>query len=128
MADLKHLSELQLLVMRALWQLGEATVAEVHQAVLTERKLALTTVGTLLSRLEASGIVKRRMEDRRNLYSAGVSQDAVRESMLASLLDNLFQGDVTEIFSRLVKKSQVTPSDLEAIRALLDQYQDKAND
>ncbi len=122
MVTMKHLSELQLLVMRVLWRLGEATVAEVHQAVLVERKLALTTVGTLLSRLEVSGMVKRRMEDRRHLYSAAVSQDEVRESMLASLLDNLFQGDVTEMFSRLVKKSQVSPSDLEAIRTLLNQH------
>ena len=44
-----HLGDLQLAIMRELWTRGEATVAEVHGALLDERGLALTTIATMLS-------------------------------------------------------------------------------
>ena len=56
-----QLTDLQLDLMRVLWERGEATVAEVRDE-LAGRDLALTTVATVLSRLEKQDVVARRME------------------------------------------------------------------
>ena len=52
-----ELTELQLAIMRVLWDRGEAAVSLVHSVALPERALALTTVATLLTRLEKAGLV-----------------------------------------------------------------------
>ena len=55
----RHLTALQLAVMRSLWRRGEARVNEVHGDLTDSNGLAPTTVATLLKRLEARGVVER---------------------------------------------------------------------
>src|SRR2546421_5112959 len=55
-----QLTELQLAILRVLWDRSEATVQEIWEALHAERGLAQTTVATMLSRLERRGVVTRR--------------------------------------------------------------------
>src|ERR1041385_2908958 len=48
-----RLGDLQLQIMKVLWEKGEGTVADVHGAVGSERNLAYTTVATMLRKMEA---------------------------------------------------------------------------
>jgi predicted transcriptional regulator len=71
------LSDVQLAFMRALWEVGEGSVAAVQDALeRSGRKLAPTTVATVLRRLEAKGWVAHREEGRVLLYRAAVSRQA----------------------------------------------------
>ena len=70
----RQLSDLQLAILRILWAEDEATVARVQAALSEERDLALTTVATLLSRLEGRGVVTRRTEGRQFVYRAAVAE------------------------------------------------------
>ena len=54
------LSDLQLDLMRVLWQRGEASTAEVAESLAGSRSLAHTTVATLLTRLEKRGLLAMR--------------------------------------------------------------------
>jgi BlaI family penicillinase repressor len=114
-----ELTELQLAVMRVLWERGEATVAEVHQELQDERGLAPTTVATLLSRLEKRGVVTHRTEGRQYVYRATVTEGAVQQSMLEELSERLFGGDVTAMVSRLLGTARVDQDELARIRALV---------
>ena len=59
------LTDLQLAVMRALWQVSEGTVAEILAAMASAgRELATTTVATLLQRLRQQGWVPCRKRGR----------------------------------------------------------------
>ena len=64
-----RLGELQLHIMQALWDKGEATVADVLQALSDHSELAYTTVATMLRRMEARGLVTHRAEGRTFIYS-----------------------------------------------------------
>ena len=118
-----ELTELQLAIMRVLWQRGEAAVADVHESAAPERGLALTTVATLLTRLEKAGYVARRPAGRHYLYRALVSEEEVRRSMVSGLAERLFQGDVTALVSHLLSDSDIAPGDLDRVRKLLEQRQ-----
>lgn len=115
-----HLSDLQLAVMRALWQAGEASTAEVAAALASDRPLAHTTVATLLTRLEKRGLLEARRDGRQLLYRARVSESQVRRSMVAALLGKLFAGDPQALVTHLVRESELDAGDLERIQALLD--------
>jgi predicted transcriptional regulator len=118
-----ELTELQLAVMRVLWARAEATVAEVHGALERDRGLALTTVATIMTRLERQRLIARRPEGRHYLYRALVSEEDVRRSMVTGLAERLFQGDVTALVSHLLSESEIAPGDLERVRRLLEARQ-----
>ncbi len=115
-----ELTELQLAIMRVLWARSEATVADVHAAIQRERGLALTTVATIMSRLEKAGLIARRPEGRHYLYRPLVSEEAVRRSMVSELAVRLFQGDVTALVSHLLSEGEIAPGDLDRVRRLLE--------
>lgn len=114
--------------MRVLWARGETPVAEVHEAILPERGLALTTVATVLARLERSGYVARRQAGRHYLYRALVSEEEVRRSMVSGLAERLFQGDVAALVSHLLSESEIEPGDLDKVRRLLERREREQGD
>jgi predicted transcriptional regulator len=118
-----ELTELQLAIMRVLWQRGEAAVSLVHEEATTERDLALTTIATVLTRLEKAGLVARRQVGRHYRYRALVSEEEVRRSMVSGLADRLFHGDVTALVSHLLAEGDIASGDLERVRRLIDQKQ-----
>jgi predicted transcriptional regulator len=119
MSGIKYLSGLQIAVMRVLWRQGEAAVTQVQAALQGERDLAPTTIATVLSRLEESGLVTHRVEERRYVYRAIVTENQVRRSMVADLVDRLFQGDPSAMIDHLINESDVSADDLAHIKALL---------
>ena len=113
------LSDLQLAVMRALWQADKATTAEVHERVGKPRQLAYTTVATMLTRLEKRGLVKSLKDQNERVFRAIVTESDVTRSMVSSLVDTLFRGDPSALVSHLVKEKDLDKDDLDAVRKLM---------
>ena len=120
MSDIHQLTELQIALLRVLWERGQATVAEICEALRDERGLALTTVATLLSRLEKRGVVSHETRSRQYVYQPLVTEADVRHSMVSELTEQLFGGDVTALMSHLVSAEEVSPGDLAQLRAIVD--------
>ena len=123
MPDAPHLTDLQSAIMRVLWDRGEATVADIHAALQPERGLALTTIATMLSRLDKRGIVKHRTQSRQYVYYPKVSERDVRRSMVADLTARLFDGDVAELVSHLLNAREMSPGDLERVKDLIASHE-----
>lgn len=116
--DAPRLSALQMDVVRVLWARGEATAAEVRDAL--DRDLAPTTISTVLSRLGDRGIVAARREGRAHVYRALVTEAEVRRTMVSELVGLLFRGRPAELAAHLVREEDVSADDLERLRGLLD--------
>lgn len=116
------LTELQLSLMKVLWERGEATVGEVQQALhAASRSLAPTTIATLLSRLEKRGVVAYRTEGRQYVYRALLTEAEARGSVLAEVTDRLFEGDVAMLVSELLASRDLRQGDLERVKALIEE-------
>jgi len=122
MTDKHRLGELQLAIMRTLWERGEAAVTEVHEA-LEERELAPTTIATMLRKMEDKGVVTHRAEGRRYLYRPTVTEAAVRRTMVGELTDHLFRGEVTALVSHLLAEHDIDPDELEHLRSLIAEHE-----
>ena len=116
MPEIHQLTELQIGLLRVLWDRGEATVAEICDALRPSRALAPTTVATLLSRLERRGVVRHRTVSRQFIYAAAVSESEVRQSMVSELTEQLFDGDVAELVSHLLSAREISSGDLEKVK------------
>jgi predicted transcriptional regulator len=118
------LTELQLAIMKVMWERGETSVLDLHDALRAERKIAQSTVATLLTRMEKKGLVTHRQDGRQYLYRALVSEGSVRRSVVAEvsgLFGRLFEGDVTEMVSHLLRQSDVEADDLARLRQMIQQ-------
>ena len=128
MDGIKQLTDLQMAVMSAVWGRGEATTAQVHAALEAERQLALTTVSTILSRLEKYGLLTHRTEGRQYVYRALVSQNEVRRSRITEVIDQFFQGNPADLVYHLISESEVTDDELEKILALIEAREEGDHD
>ena len=116
-----RLSDLQISVMRVLWDRGEATVAEVHDALHRDRGLALTTVATILTRLEKRELLSHRTEGRQFVFEPLVTEAEIRKSMVSELTELLFQGNAAELVSHLLGGRDFTDTDIAKVKSLIDE-------
>ena len=122
MNQLHRLTDLQTEVLGVLWSRGEATVADVHQALEPHTGLARKTIGTLLFRLERQGVIGHREEGREYVYSARVSREQVERATVGSVLGRLFRGDVAAMVSHALRADEVEPGDVERLKEMLNRW------
>jgi len=112
------LTGLQLSILDVLWERGEATTQDVWLRLTQGRPLALTTVATIMSRLERKRVLTHRRDGRQYVYRATVTRSEVRRSKVRELTENLFGGDPAELLSHLVRTDDVDADELQRIRAM----------
>lgn len=116
---LHRLGELQLKIMKVLWERQEATVIEVHQAVGLAARLAFTTIATMLRKMEVRGLVRHRKDGRTFVYCANIAEDDVTRKMAGDLLDRLFEGSLTDMVSHLLTTREVSRQELNRLEKLI---------
>lgn len=107
---------LELECLKALWTLGQGNVKDVREILTQNRKLAYTTVMTVLDRLEKRGRVERCKQGRRFVYSPAVSRDTLRRLAVDALLEDFFDGSERSLLDYL-RLDQATLRDVEASTA-----------
>ncbi len=119
MAESHKLGDLQHAILRVLWQKKEATVVEVLESLSDERDRALTTIATMLTKMEKRKLVAHRSEGRQFVYRALVSESQVRRSMISELAERLFAGDLTALVSHLLEEHEIDAGEVERLRELI---------
>jgi predicted transcriptional regulator len=117
-----RLGDLQLQILRVLWERGPSTVAEVQAALDRGNDLAYTTVATMLRKMEARQLVRHRVAGRRFVYSAVVASGDVTRSMANDLVDRLFEGSLSTMVYHLLTTRDVSREELDRLRQLIDQH------
>ncbi len=111
----RQLGDLQLAIMRVLWERGEAPAIEVHRALLEERGLAVTTIKTMLRKLEEYGCVEHRTNGRQFIYRPAIAEADVRHGMVGELVQRLFSGDSAALVNHLVQSGEINADDLDGL-------------
>lgn len=114
-----RLGDLQLQIMKILWERGEATVGDVFAALGAKARLAYTTVATMLRKMELRGLVGHRSEGRTFVYRAEVGADAVTRGMADHLLDRLFEGSLSDMVNHLLTTREVSREELSKLEKLI---------
>jgi predicted transcriptional regulator len=86
------LTPLELDIMKAVWQSPPVTVKDVQLAIRPARKLAYTTVMTIMHRLHHKGFLSRKLKSRAHVYEPAVPYTDVRDAEVSRLLENFFAG------------------------------------
>jgi predicted transcriptional regulator len=116
-----RLGDLQLRIMKVLWDGGPTTVAAV-QRQLSGKPLAYTTVATMLRKMEERGLVAHVQEGRQFTYKPVVGAEAVTTSMAGDLVDRLFAGSLADAVSHLLETREVSSRELAQLERLIEQH------
>lgn len=123
MAPRQALSKGELEVARLLWQLGEATVRQVHEAFPADRQMDFATVQTYLRRLETKGYVHAKLDGRTRVYSARVKPRTVIRETIDDLVERLFGGETMPLVRHLIEERGIEAADLAELRQLIDRLE-----
>ena len=116
-----ELSKLELAVMTVVWELGECSSAEAIAAFRRRRKLAPTTIKTVLANLRKKGYLEPMPTIERGLrLRPTVSRASVAKRSLRELLASLFQGSPQQAIAHLLKEEDLSDDDMAEIRRILD--------
>src|SRR5438128_9018783 len=110
------LTEQELEIMKVIWTRERTTVRDVYEALRERRKIAYTTVMTMMNILEQKGYLKKRQEDRAYVYLSARPQKQVIASMVREFIQRVFNGSAEPLLAHLVEDDQLTEQDLEEIR------------
>lgn len=114
------LTEVELEIMHVVWELGDATVKQVHDVLSARRPVAYTTVMTMLGLLAKKGHLKREESGRAFVYRPAHPKGRVVSKMLDDFVARVFHGSARPLVLALLKDRRISKRDLEEISKLAE--------
>ena len=118
---LDDLGELQRTVLETVWALGEASVHQVRERLNHRRKLAYTTVLTVMQKLEKAGWLEHRSEGKSYIYSPALSREEAGAGSVRGFVKRVFEGDAMTMFQHLIRESDLSDEELNELRAMIEE-------
>ena len=107
--------------MKVIWLTGEATVRNVYDVLREHRKIAYTSVMTMMRVLEGKGHLTRRAEDRAFVYRPTRAESTVVRSMIREFVDRVFDGAARPLLIHLIKDRRFTRAELEELARRIEE-------
>lgn len=119
---IQKLPDSELDMMIALWNgHQEMTRSEIEEFMNQKKKLAPTTILTLLSRLEKKNFVSVKKEGKANLYSALVTQEEYQQQEGKHVLEKLYDNSLKNFVATLYQGKQIDQNDIEELESFLQE-------
>ena len=104
--------------MKIVWERESSTVRDVYETLLERRKVAYTTVMTMMKILEQKKYLKRTQADRAYVYRPAQPKRQVVGAMVRDFINRVFNGATEPLLVHLVEEHDLTPEELEEIARL----------
>ena len=117
---MEEITKAQEEILRVLWEINEGAVADVVEK-LPNPKPAYTTVATVIKVLEKKGYVAHRKFGNIYVYYPLVTKKAYAKHVMKDAYKGLFNNSLNQLVSFFVKEKDVTVSELEELKKLIDQ-------
>ena len=117
----RHPTELELLILKIIWDIGPCPVRTVREALAPKRKLAYTSVMTIMNIMVAKKYLSRKKVGPSYTYQPRVTKTATVRGMLKDLVTRVFDGSAAAVVLNLLETTSLDEQELVRIRAMLDQ-------
>lgn len=107
--------------MKIVWQLKNATVRDVYEALQEKRQIAYTTVMTMMKILEEKGFLKKTMVERTHVYKPAKPREQVVGAMVRDFLDRVFDGAPDRLLLHLARNSTLTEAQRRIVKKLIEE-------
>ena len=122
------ITDTELALLRLLWRDGPSTIRELTDELYEERTQSqYATVQSLLDRLANKDCVERTRAGRANIYTATVSRAELVARRMRDTADALCDGSLAPLLTHLVRISDPTPEETEALEKMIERLADEAD-
>jgi BlaI family penicillinase repressor len=111
----------ELAIMKVMWRLGHATVRDVYEVLLENRRIAYTTVMTMMNVLETKGYLKKETHERAYRYRPARPERMVISSMVREFVNRVFDGASRPLLLHLVKDSRLSDAERKELSRLINE-------
>jgi len=113
-------TDTELAILRALWELGPATVRQVyHHLVATHQDLNYPAVLRMMQLMADKGQVLRDQQERSHVYRPAQKKEQVQGSLVEDLLDRAFGGDALDLLTATLSRRKMSPAEREEATQLI---------
>jgi predicted transcriptional regulator len=123
--DARHPTELELEILKILWERGPMRVREVREALAPTRGLAYTSVMTMMGIMTKKRFLRRKKDGNTYVYRAVAQKEPTTRSMMRDLVDRLFEGSTSSAVLQLLQAADLDDVEREKIRRLIEQKEDQ---
>ncbi len=117
-----HPTELELKILKILWQESPLPVREIRRALAEEgRDIAHTSVITTLNIMVDKRYLKRHQKKNAFWFVPRVSHREVSEGMLGDVVDRVFDGSAKAVMLSLLQTTDIDPDEIKELRKLINQ-------
>lgn len=120
-----RLGELELTVLKTIWEHQPCTVLQVAEIFGERGGYARTTILTVMQRLQAKNFLKRRKVDGVFQYKPTEGRNKVTSRLIAQFLDKVLDGSALPFVSYLTENKDLTKEQAEALRAIVEKLESK---
>jgi BlaI family penicillinase repressor len=118
-------TEVELELLRALWEKGSASVRELHEVVSRQRPLGYTSVLKTLQIMTEKGLVERTEAGKAHIYHAAASQEETQNQLLRDLSERLFSGSAAQLAMHALSMQPASEEEREEIRKIIRQKRER---
>jgi predicted transcriptional regulator len=116
--DKPTLTDAELEIMQVVWDQGKANVRDVYEEINKRRKVAYTTVLTMMKLLEHKGFLFRDDSERTHVYRPRRQKERVVTAMVDDFVDRVFQGAARPLLMHLITENDLSPEEIEQLAEL----------
>ncbi|MDI6716264.1 MAG: BlaI/MecI/CopY family transcriptional regulator [Actinomycetota bacterium] len=114
------MGELEADIMNVVWRLGGASVKDVFEELYPTKRLAYTTIMTVMSRLANKGILKQDRSNTAYMYTPKIDQQEMANTMISQVIDKVLGGDVMPALTFLLQRSEMDEAEIEKIKKAIN--------
>lgn len=116
--ELPSLGELEMRVLRLVWQQQPCTERQITDVIQQERALGRTTVLKTIQRLEAKGLLARVPGKGPVRFRASISEDRVLPTLICRFVESVLGGSAEPLVAYLAGSEKLSAADLEMLRSI----------
>jgi BlaI family transcriptional regulator, penicillinase repressor len=110
----------ELAIMKVVWRLEKATVRDVFDALNAHRRVAYTTVMTMMRILEEKGYLKKSLVERAHVYRPAKPRHLVVGAMVKDFVDRVFDGASDALLVHLARDNRLTEKQRQIVKRLIE--------
>jgi len=118
-------TEVELQILRILWERGGATAREVHNGLTQTKGTTYSTTVKMLSVMLYKGLVKRDESVSPQMYRAAVSQKITQKKMLSDLIEKVYDGSALSLVLQALSSGKTSSKELAEVRRMVDELEGK---
>lgn len=115
----------ELAILQLLWERGDMTVRQVHDALAEEKEVVYTTILKTMQVMLERGFLEREAQGRGHLYRAAIAREATQDTLLDTFLQRTFAGSAKGLVMRALGKYKTSKEDLDELKALIDRIENE---